>query len=147
MPTMYVNNRQKILIICYACGSYVSWPILGLLRTGLSFSGVYVKGCGECSTHRHAEITLEFIKLIFIIMFSQTVCSNTNFFIYQCALFLFLCKYSNYKKILTVQPGHRFLSIDILRIETNLILGSPLSALISLKFSSVMGTFSLTKFL
>lgn len=74
-------------------------------------------------------------------MFSQTVCSNTNFFIYQCELFLLSRKYSIYKKILIMQPAYRFLSIDILRIDTNL------SALISLKILSVMGTIFMKKFL
>lgn len=31
-------------------------------------------------------------------MFSQSVSSNTNLFIYQCDLFLLSCKYSNYEK-------------------------------------------------
>lgn len=50
------------------------------------------------------------------------------------------------KKILTLQPGHRFLSIDILRIDTNFILGSLQSVLISLKFLSVMGTIFVRNF-
>lgn len=76
-------------------------------------------------------------------MFYQSVCSNTNFFIYQCELFLLSRKYLSYKKILTMQPAYRFFSIDIF----NLILRTLQSSLISLKFLSVMGTTFMKKFL